>query len=414
MRLTLLAFGTRGDITPLVALGLRLKADGHQVLLASHPEFELLAKHHGLGFRRIPVSFQDFIATSEGRRALGVPRSSAFGLLGQFGPFRECAEDVFREAWHASEGADGIVASPIAFRIGSLIAAGRGVLLAVGLAMPCFPTSSMPHPVFPAWRLGGVYNRATYRFADFLVQRGAEAVFSSWQREAERITGHKPGPVKTVALLAVSPLVVSPPPDWPADIHVTGYWWLPKSQDVTVPDHLRTFIEAGPPPICLGFGSMMDDNPGELRAIVLDVLDRLHLRAVVVGGSGSALLGFGDLPNVCEVPFASYDWLFPKVSAVVHQGGAGTASFCLTAGVPQVIVKYCLDHTFWAWRMSELGVAPPGLVRHKLKASALAAAIRRAVDDPRFRSRAAALAPRICAQDGLANATRILYAHFTK
>jgi UDP:flavonoid glycosyltransferase YjiC (YdhE family) len=158
----------------------------------------------------------------------------------------------------------------------------------------------------------------------------------------------------------------------------------------------------------------MDDNPEELRAIVLDVLDRLKMRAVVVGGSGSALLGFGNLPNVCEVPFVAYDWLFPRVSAVVHQGGAGTASFCLTAGVPQVIVKYCLDHTFWAWRLNQLGVAPRGLVRHKLKASALAKTISRAVKDPRYRSRAAALAPLVCAEDGLASATRILQAHFAR
>jgi len=245
------------------------------------------------------------------------------------------------------------------------------------------------------------------------VQRGPAAIFDRWRREAERLSPERrPRDVKTVGLVAVSPHVVPRPDDWPAEVQVTGYWWLPKGPDATVPDHLRTFLDAGPAPICLGFGSMMDDNPEELRAIVLDVLNRLRLRAVVVGGSGSALLGFDGLAHVCEVPFVSYNWLFPRVSAVVHQGGAGTASFCLTAGVPQVVVKYCLDHTFWAWRLNELGVAPPGLVRHKLNASALAAAIRRAVEDPRYRSRAAALAPLICAEDGLANATRILQAHF--
>jgi len=413
MRLALIAFGTRGDITPFVALGIRLRAEGHDVCLATHRDFETLASRHGLEFRPVSGSFQDFIATSEGRRDLAVPRSSPLGLLGLFNPFRDCAETVYRDAWQASEGVEGIITSAVASPVASLIAARRGVKLAVGLAIPSVPTAEMPHPAFPVWPFGSLYNKATYKAADFLVQRGPATIFARWHREAERLAGgRRPHDVKTVELVAVSPQIVPRPHDWPAKVHVTGYWWLPKGPDTTVPEHLRAFLEAGPPPICLGFGSMMDDNPEELRAVVLDVLDRLRLRAVIVGGSGSALLGFDNLPNVCQVPFVSYDWLFPRVSAVVHQGGAGTASFCLTAGVPQVIVKYCLDHTFWAARLHRLGVAPPGLVRHKLKASALTAAIRRAVDDPRLKERAVALAPLVCAEDGLGNATRILQAHF--
>jgi UDP:flavonoid glycosyltransferase YjiC (YdhE family) len=413
MRLALIAFGTRGDITPFVALGARLREEGHDVCLATHRDFASVASQHGLEFRPVSGSFQDFIATRAGRRALAVPRSSPLGLIGLFNPFQECAEAVYREAWQAADGVDGIITSAMASPAASLIAARRGVPLAVGLAIPSLPTRAMPHPVFPVWPLGPLYNKATYLAADYLLRRGPAMIFARWQREAERLSaGSRPRAVKTVGLLAVSPRVVPRPDDWPAEAHVTGYWWLPRSAHATVPDHLRAFIDAGPPPLCLGFGSMMDDDPEELRAIVLDVLDRLKMRAVVVGGSGTALLGFGSLANVCEVPFVSYDWLFPKVSAVVHQGGAGTASFCLTAGVPQVIVKYCLDHTFWAWRLHALGVAPPGLVRYRLKASALAKTISRAVEDPRYRSRAAALAPLVSAEDGLAAATRILQEHF--
>jgi UDP:flavonoid glycosyltransferase YjiC (YdhE family) len=157
---------------------------------------------------------------------------------------------------------------------------------------------------------------------------------------------------------------------------------------------------------------MADDNPSELRAVVLDALARLKARAVVVGGSGGALLGFDNADNVCETSFIDYEWLFRKVSVVVHQGGAGTAAFCFTSGVPQVIVPYCLDHRFWEWRMRQLGVAPRGVKRHRLTASALAGAIRRAVEDPAYRLRAAELAPTITAEDGLARAAQILHDHF--
>ena len=169
---------------------------------------------------------------------------------------------------------------------------------------------------------------------------------------------------------------------------------------------------AGPPPICLGFGSMADEHPRQLRAIVLDTLARLNARAVVVGGSGGALTGLGNGDHVCEAPFVDYDWLFRHVSVVVHQGGAGTAASCLTAGVPQVIVPYCLDHHFWAWRMREIGVAPPSITRHRLTAAGLSNTIRRTLEEPAFHRRAAELAPEIAAEDGLAVAIAILDDHF--
>ena len=159
MRLAILAFGTRGDITPFVALGIRLKSEGHDVCLITHREFETAAVQHGLGFRQVAGSFQDFIATPEGRRALGVPRSSPLGLVGLFNPFLDCAESVYRDAWHATEHAEGIISSAVASPAATLIAARRHLPLAVGFAIPSVPTRAMPHPAFPAWPLGGLYNK---------------------------------------------------------------------------------------------------------------------------------------------------------------------------------------------------------------------------------------------------------------
>jgi len=221
-------------------------------------------------------------------------------------------------------------------------------------------------------------------------------------------------PVPTLTLVAVSPVLVPRPLDWPETTHVTGYWFLPGESARTIPPEVRRFVEAGPPPVCLGFGSMADDNPQELRAVVLDTLERLNSRAVVVGGSGGALHGFGNSDRICEVPFVDYDWLFRNVSVVVHQGGAGTAAFCLIAGVPQVVVPYCLDHTFWAWRLRQLGVAPPSITRHRLTASAMSDAIRQAIENPSFRTRAAEVAPAIAAENGLERALQLLEDHFTR
>ena len=412
MRISLIAFGTRGDVTPIVALAVRLRSIGYRVRLVSHADFEPLAAQQKLDFHPTGGSYQQLVASTEGRRALGVPRSTPLGLLGLFNPFRDCAEIVFRECWEACGDADAIACSPLASVVGSLIASARGLPLAIGSPIPPPGSRFMPAPVFPAWPLGQPYSRLTNKLTRTLVLRGASKVFAAWYREALRITP-TPGlpPVPTVTLVASSPIVVPRPPDWPETTHVTGYWFLPKQAAPAVPAHVRDFIDSGPPPICLGFGSMADNDPDKLRALVLEAIARLKTRAIIVGGSGGALLGFAQSNSVCEASFVDYDWLFRRVSVVVHQGGAGTAAFCLAAGVPQVIVPYCLDHTFWASRLQKLGVTPPSVTRNRLTAGRLAKMIRTATENPAYRSAAEALAPRIAAEDGLDRATRILQTH---
>ena len=414
MQITLIAFGTRGDVTPLVALGSRLRAAGHRVQLVTHAEFEAFVTRHGIDFHPIDGSYQQFVATHEGRRALGVPRSTPLGLTGILNPFRGCAEAVFRASWEACAEADAIVCSPLASIVGTSIARAKNVPMAVASPIPPLGSRYLPAPVFPPLPLGPAYNSLTHFLSQVLVRRGASQVLDAWAREAHRVAPASYRPVPTLTLVAVSPLLVPRPIDWPETTHVTGYWFLPDEAARTIPPEVRAFVEAGPPPICLGFGSMADDNPQELRAVVLESLARLKSRAVIVGGSGGALHGFGDAENICEVPFVDYDWLFRHVCVVVHQGGAGTAAFCLTAGVPQVVVPYCLDHTFWAWRLHKLGVAPPSIKRHRLTASAMDGAIRQAIENPSFRERAAAVAPAVAAEHGLERAVQLIEDHFNR
>jgi sterol 3beta-glucosyltransferase len=300
----------------------------------------------------------------------------------------------------------------VATQVAGLAAYYRDIPLALGLAVPATRTSRLPHPAMPPWPMGGLYNRLSYWAADRIVTRSGAAVISAWRREAARLgSARKPAPLRLATLVAVSPILVPRPDDWPATAHVTGFWQLPGSAP-DAPETLRAFLDRGPTPICLGFGSMGDNEPAQLRAIVSEALRRAKVRAVIVTGSGGALFGVGADDTVHEVASVDYEWLFPRVQAVVHQGGVGTASFCLRAGVPQVTVAYCLDHRFWAWRLHQLGVAAKGLRRHRLTAASLAAAIRRVLDEPVFRQRAEAIAPQVQAEDGVERAVDILAGHF--
>jgi sterol 3beta-glucosyltransferase len=163
---------------------------------------------------------------------------------------------------------------------------------------------------------------------------------------------------------------------------------------------LVEFLQAGPPPVFVGFGSMAPSQGESLDDIVSSAVQRAGVRAVVQAGwaglaaSGDNILPVGDVPH---------DWLFPQMAAVVHHAGAGTTGAGLRAGVPAIAVPVMIDQPFWADRLHRLGVAPPPLPAHALTADTLADALKSGVHDPSYRDRAAELARRIGAEDGAAD-----------
>ncbi|MGQ9552632.1 MAG: glycosyltransferase [Anaerolineae bacterium] len=208
-------------------------------------------------------------------------------------------------------------------------------------------------------------------------------------------------------LYGFSPSVIPPPSDWGSDIHVTGYWFLDAADDWAPPPALIEFLEAGPPPVYVGFGSMSNRKPEETADLVLAALARAQQRGVVL--SGWSGLQKADLPNsVVMVDSIPFSWLFPRVAAVVHHGGAGTTAAGLRAGVPAVVIPFFADQPFWGQRLVALGVGPAPIPRKKLTVERLAQAIEKAVTDQAMRQRAVALGARIRAEDGVAGAVAVV------
>jgi UDP:flavonoid glycosyltransferase YjiC (YdhE family) len=163
------------------------------------------------------------------------------------------------------------------------------------------------------------------------------------------------------------------------------------------------FLESGPPPVYIGFGSMSNRKPEETADLVLQAIAQTRQRAILMAGWGG--LRREDLPeNVFMVDSVPHQWLFPRVVAVVHHGGAGTTAAGLRAGVPSIITPFFGDQSFWGNRVAQLGVGPEPIPRRRLTADALAHAIQRAVSDQTMRQRAAALGTRIQAENGVARA----------
>jgi sterol 3beta-glucosyltransferase len=194
-----------------------------------------------------------------------------------------------------------------------------------------------------------------------------------------------------------SPTVLPRPADWRPELDVAGYLWPWADPEWRPSDELSAFLDDGPPPVFVGFGScVFDDGPG-LSALIAEALAQAGVRGVVqagwtgLRGDSDRLLGIGEAPH---------EWLFPRMAAVVHHAGAGTSAAGLRAGVPTVATPVVSDEPFWASRMAQLGVGPRPIPHRRLTADRLAAAVGAAVTSGHHRERAEWVAARIAGEDG--------------
>jgi sterol 3beta-glucosyltransferase len=207
-------------------------------------------------------------------------------------------------------------------------------------------------------------------------------------------------------LYAFSPAVVPRPSDWRKGCSITGYWFLDKP-DWIPPQTLLDFIQAASPPVYIGFGSMSERDP--------QALSELLIRALRLAGQRGVLLsGWADLPkenmpdDMYVIESVPHDWLFPRMAAVVHHGGAGTTAAVFRAGVPNIAVPFFGDQNFWAGQVWRLGTGPRPIPRKRLTAENLAQAIKQAVSSAPIQQRAEALGEEIRREDGVARAIEIL------
>jgi sterol 3beta-glucosyltransferase len=331
-------------------------------------------------------------------------------LAAQFFPL---ATQVMVGVREACRGSDLIVHSFLMTLAGHAIARERGIPDVSAQLFPVFaPTRTFPSLMFPALPLGGGYNRLTHALSHQLFWQSSRAAYHVLRRQPVlparidwpfRSSDRQPTPI----LYGFSPHVVPPPPDWSPRAVVSGYWFLDTGANWQPPAELAEFLAAGPPPVCIGFGSTVTREGAKLARVALEALKRAGRRGLFLTGWGSS--GGIDLPEyACAIEAAPHDWLFPRMAAVVHHGGAGTTAAALRAGVPTVVTPFTTDQPFWASRVHTLGVGPQPIYGKRLTAENLAAAIEAATSDEALRRRAAVLGARIRAEDGVARAVEAL------
>lgn len=417
MKILLLTLGTRGDVQPFVALGRRLQGRGYEVSLCTCRGMASLVEGHGLRYAHLNNDILELAGSETGRRAV-----SETGVLGSLRWMAEAArlfKPIFRrtlaEEWEAARDAEAIVYHPQAVG-GYHIAEALGIPGVMADPLPMWvPTAYFPNLAAPDPGLGGRYNRLTYRVMALLTRAMYGSVVTRWRRnvlglprrplfadELVRADGRR-----VPVLLGFSPSVLPPPPDWPESVRVTGYWFLDEGPDWQPPPGLRDYLDSGPPPVLVGFGSMAGRDPSRTTRIVLEAMERTGQRGILVTGWGG--LGCPDAPaGIYVAESIPYDWLLPRVAAVVHHGGAGTTAAGLRAGKPSVICPFVADQPFWGRRVEALGVGPRPIPQGRLDAASLAAAIRTAVADPEMQRRATDLGAKIRGEDGTGVAATLI------
>jgi len=416
MRITILALGSRGDVQPLVALGVGLqRTSRHEVTFVTTGDSEGLVRNRGLDFFSLGVNARELLGTEAAWDVLESGRNVIRGMWQIVRMMRPTLEQLMERVWQASQKAEAIIFSTLG--VGAYhIAEKQRVPCFWALPFPFFNrTRSFPSLAFPFLPLGGSYNLLTHIMVEQLAQQFVGRFINRWRQERlglppislfkwpyGRIDGQ---PVPT--LYSYSSSVVPRPPDWGEHIHVTGYWFLDHSSDWQPSADLVNFLEAGPPPVYVGFGSMTNRAPEATAQIILEALKQSGQRGLIATGWGG--LKRSDLPDgVFKLESVPHDWLFPRVAAVVHHGGAGTTAAGLRAGVPSVLVPHFGDQPFWARQVMRLGVGPKAIRRKRMTVGKLGAAIATAVTDENIRARAAALGERIRTEDGVGQAIEVV------
>ena len=393
MRVLLSTWGSRGDVEPIAGLAVELQARGAEVKVSAPPDFaDLLAR---VGVPMVPTG-QSVRALVHGKKASSAdaPRVAADLVAAQF-------ETVAA----AAEGCDALVASGLMPAGARTVAEELGIPYVLVSFHPFLPSphhSPLPRPGRP-FPPGETDNRVL------------------WEVDAERVQALYGAPLNTHRaalglppvhnvrdhvftdrpLLAADPILAPWPGSPDLDVVQTGAWILPDERPI--PEELVAFLDAGTPPVYVGFGSVR--VPDDIALVAIEAV-RAHGRRAVIAKGWADLALIDDRADCFAVGDVNHQALFGRVAAVVHHGGAGTTTTAARACAAQVVVPQIADQPYWAGRVADLGIGaahdgPTPTIE------SLSAALGTALS-PETRARATAVAGRIRTDGATVAATLLL------
>lgn len=418
LRIVIATIGTRGDVQPYLGLAHGLIAANHCVTLCTHRTFQPFVEMHGVEFAPLAGDIRTLLASDAGRRLLAErnPLSAVRRLHTLAAPLlRQVMADIIA----AADGADLILASTLAYPNAITASQVHRIPLVLAGLQPFTPTAEFPCALLPPLRRHfpgrGLYHRFTHHAIFRLLQLTSAHIVNRARRELVNLPALRYTDVfgdliaqRTPVLYGFSQHLLPRPADYGPSIEITGFWFLAQQRTWQPSNPLQKFLADGEAPVYIGFGSMSDRSPEQLTQIAIEALARSKRRGILAAGWD----GIRSQPlssNVLIIDGAPHEWLFERVSMVVHHGGVGTVAAALRAGIPQLVVPFSADQPLWAEMVYRRHVGLRPLPRQRLTASRLAEAITATLNDRQIRINAQRLASAIQAEDGVGRAVEIIH-----
>lgn len=410
MKITLLTYGSRGDVQPFLALALGLQQAGHQPTLAAPARFEAFIRSYNIAFIALPGDPAEL-----SQRFNQAGQNPIRMVTGMMDHAMQIAADMLRQTETACQGAD-LIVHTFAHVLGAHALASRlGVPDVCIQPFPMFaPTGDYPNVTLPGTPIRPL-NRLTHTFSSLVMEWGGRLGYGLVRRR-ERLPGmHLPWPFRarpgrqaTPLLFAWSPSLLPASRDWPPYARVTGYLFMPE-ESYHPPRELDTFLQSGPPPVCISFGSMLHKDASRIYQVLLGVLAEAGERVIL-------LSGWGDAPhdlltqNTLLLDSAPHSWLLPRCKLVIHHGGAGTTAAGLQAGIPNIVIPHIADQPFWGRRVRAVGAGPQPILVNQVTSSRIRTALAEAESES-VGAAAAKIGRAIRAENGLGDTISFLEAY---
>lgn len=410
LRIVLTNIGTFGDVNPLIALALELKARGHSPVLAVPAPYRPKIEPLGLTFYPVRPDF-DQRDSRLAEMIYDLKKGTERGLREFLLPaLRESYQDL-SAAVFADGGTDLLLTGELAYA-GPILAEVSGIPWASYVLAPFSFFSVYDPPVLPPYPklaraeavLPGM-GRVVSRVVRWVTREWPEPIYAL-REELGLPRGPSPffegkfSPNRVLALF--SPVLGTPQPDWPPSTRTTGFVYYDGDDGkLDLTPELEQFLASGPAPLVFTLGSAAVLNAGDFYEQSAEAAARLKQRAVLlVGKDPRNLPSRPASPDLCIAEYAPYSKLFPRASLVVHQGGVGTTAQALRAGKPMLVMPYSHDQPDNARRVRRLRVARV-IKRERYTAARAARIIGAMLASSGYSDRAAELGRQVSAEDGL-------------
>jgi vancomycin aglycone glucosyltransferase len=392
MRILLVSHGTRGDVQPIVALAVALRARGHLIQLVVPKNFVAWIRGYGFDTESDGIDVEDLLRSGS---------SDLQTLSWQMRYLSHTTPLLFEPVARASEGCELIICAGIQFAAAS-VAQWRDVPYAHALFCPCAtPNSASPPPNVHRQTLPRWINRLLWQAGAPLAELALRGPINRGRATLglEALDNPISQILKGRTILAADRDLGPLPVDAPKGAMSTDAWVL--DEPGTLDARAEAFLQQGLAPIYIGFGSMIAPRARELVAQAVAAVRAAGRRAVIAGGWAALDRHIREADDVLLIDNVPHSLIFPRVAVAVHHGGAGTTTAAARAGVPQVLLPHILDQYYWAHRIEVLGLGPPALPIERATAAGLCDRISRGLNDPSIRERVERLAPLVAARNGV-------------